>query len=385
MQRRKFLSLLGALPMIPYASNVAYAAANSDYKNVLILVELKGGNDGLNTVIPFADPNYYALRPKIGIARDKVLSLNEKFGLNPAMQALMPLWADNKLAVIQGVGYPNPNLSHFRSIEIWDTASKSAEYLHDGWLARAFSQTPVPQTFAADGVVVGSAEMGPLAGGNSRAIALTNIGQFLQQSKLARIAGSSNNPALNHILKVEQDIVQAASQLSAQRNFATEFPKNEFGNAVKAAAQIIANQSGVAAVRVTLNGFDTHQNQPGAQTRLLQDLSEGLMALKAALMEINRWESSLIMTYAEFGRRPKENLSNGTDHGTANVHFMLGGKVKGGLYGQAPQLDRLDGSGNLSAAVDFRNLYATVLENWWGTSSSAVLGGRFDKLDVLNA
>jgi uncharacterized protein (DUF1501 family) len=383
MQRRKFLSLLGALPMLPYAANVSYAAGNSDYKNVLILVELKGGNDGLNTVIPYTDPNYYALRPRIGIARDKVFSLNEKFGLHPAMQALMPLWSDNRLAVIQGVGYPNPNLSHFRSIEIWDTASKSAEYLHDGWLARAFSQAPVPQGFAANGVVVGSAEMGPLAGGNSRAIALTNIGQFLQQSKLARVGGSSANPALNHILKVEQDIVQAASQLSAQRNFQTEFPKGEFGNAVKAAAQIIANQAGVAAVRMTLNGFDTHQNQPGTQARLLQDLSEGLVALQSALMEINRWDSSLIMTYAEFGRRPRENLNNGTDHGTSNVHFMLGGKVKGGLYGQPPQLDRLDGSGNLTAAVDFRNLYATVLENWWGMPSGAVLGGRFDKVDLL--
>ncbi len=383
MQRRQFLSMLGALPMIPYAANVSFAAGNAGYNNVLIMVELKGGNDGLNMVIPFADPNYYTLRPKIAIPRDKVLPLNEKVALHPALQTLLPLWLANELAVIQGVGYPQPNLSHFRSIEIWDTASKSEQYLHDGWLARAFSERPVPSSFAADGVVVGGAEMGPLAGGNSRAIALTNINQFLQQSKLAKPGGSSTNPALNHILKVEQDIVQAAAQLSAQRQFVTEFPKGEFGNAVKAAAQIVANQSGVAAVRITLNGFDTHQNQLNSQARLLQDLSDGLAALKAALIEINRWDSSLIMTYAEFGRRPKENVSGGTDHGTANAHFVLGGRVKGGLYGQAPQLDRLDGAGNLTSAVDFRSLYATVLQRWWGASAHAVLGGHFDPLDVL--
>jgi uncharacterized protein (DUF1501 family) len=137
-------------------------------------------------------------------------------------------------------------------------------------------------------------------------------------------------------------------------------------------------------VRITLNGFDTHQNQPGAHANLLRQLAEGLVALRAALQELGRWDSTLVLTYAEFGRRPQENGSNGTDHGTAAAHFALGGRVKGGLYGDAPRLDRLEG-GNLTHAVDFRSLYATALERWWGVPSSGPLGGRFSPLDLVRA
>jgi uncharacterized protein (DUF1501 family) len=147
---------------------------------------------------------------------------------------------------------------------------------------------------------------------------------------------------------------------------------------------VIASQAGVAAVRVSLNGFDTHQNQPGQQANLLEQLAEGLVAFKAALQELNRWNSALVMTYAEFGRRAAENNSNGTDHGTTNSHFAMGGRVRGGLYGPAPQLDRLD-NGNLVHSIDFRSLYATVLEKWWGNDAKAALGGRFQPVDLLRA
>lgn len=385
MRRREFLSTVGAATVAAITPSFAVAQRSSgSYANLVVLVELKGGNDGLNTVVPYADGEYYALRPRIAIPRDQVLQLDARTGLHPSLEPLLALWKNQELAVVQSVGYPSANLSHFRSIEIWDTASKSNEYLSQGWLARAFAAAPTPRSFAADGVIVGGAEMGPLAGG-TRAIALTDTAQFLRQARLAAPAAQAQNAALAHIMKVEQDIVQAAAGLNGEHDYATEFPRSPFGNAIRTAAQVIASKAGIAVVKVSLNGFDTHSNQPGTQARLLKDLAEGLSALKAALVEIGRWNSTLVMTYAEFGRRPRENLSNGTDHGTANAHFLLGGRVKGGLYGPPPGLDRLDGNGNLPFAVDFRDLYATVLGGWWGVDSSRALNDRFRPLDVLKA
>lgn len=153
---------------------------------------------------------------------------------------------------------------------------------------------------------------------------------------------------------------------------------------MRTAAQVVAANAGVAAVHLGLNGFDTHQNQSGVHANLLRQLAEGLAALRGALVELDRWGSTLVLTYAEFGRRPQENGSGGTDHGTANVHFALGGAVRGGLVGPAPRLDRLEG-GNLAHGIEFRSLYATVLERWWGVPASGVLGGRFAPLDLLKA
>jgi len=386
MNRRDFLkSASAATCSVLVHPSLAQGQATAGYGNLLVLVELKGGNDGLNTVIPYADRNYAQLRPRIGIARDKILRLDERTGLHPSLAPWLRLWNDRELAILRGVGYPSPNLSHFRSIEIWDTASDSDETLTDGWLARAFAVAPPPRSFAADGFVVGSAEAGPLEGAGPRVITLFNTQQFLRQAQLAAPDGQSRNPALAHILEVESDIVQAARGLSSNHEFRTLFPGGPFGSAVKTACQAIASKGGVAAVKLSLNGFDTHSNQAGTQERLLKDLSEGLVAMRSALIELDRWNSTLVTTYAEFGRRPRENQSNGTDHGTANAHFLLGGRVKGGLYGAAPRLDRLDGNGNLPFAVDFRSVYATVLERWWGVPSREILQARFEALDVLRS
>jgi uncharacterized protein (DUF1501 family) len=384
--RRHFLQSLGAATCsLLLAPAFAQIRPRAGYDNLFILVELKGGNDGLNTVVPYTDRNYYQLRPRIAIPRDKVLQLDDRAGLHPSLAPLLPLWKARELAVIQGVGYPSPNLSHFRSIEIWDTASDSNETLTDGWLARAFAESPPPVSFAADGIVVGSAEAGPLEGVGPRVITLANTQQFLRQARLATPEGRSRNPALDHILKVEADIVQAARGLAADHEFKTEFPGGPFGNAVKTACRAIAGKDGVAAVKLSLNGFDTHSNQPATQERLLKELAEGLVALRAALMELDRWSSTLVLTYAEFGRRPRENQSSGTDHGTASVHFMLGGRVRGGMIGAAPRLDRLDGAGNVAFGVDFRSVYATVLEQWWGLPSRKILQARHPMLDVLKS
>ncbi|NYH19710.1 DUF1501 domain-containing protein [Paraburkholderia bryophila] len=405
MKRRSFLSMgaaASATLWLPRAFGAQLdglgASRARGYDNLLILVELKGGNDGLNTVIPFADPAYYQLRKSIGIKREQGIQLDERTALHPSLQPLMPLWHSQQLAIVQGVSYAQPNLSHFRSIEIWDTASRSDQYLREGWLTRAFAQSPVPPGFAADGVVIGSAEMGPLANG-ARAIALVNPAQFVKASRLATpVSLHERNPELAHILDVENDIVKAADRLRPTQGLAqlkTVFPGGAFGSSIKTAMQVLAagdtsqekpkSGQGVAVIRLTLNGFDTHQNQPGQQAALLKQLAEGFVSMKSALTELGRWDDTLVMTYAEFGRRPRENQSNGTDHGTVAPHFVMGGRVRGGLYGVPPVLARLDGNGNLPVGVDFRQLYATVLGPWWGLDASAILQQRFEPLPLLRA
>jgi uncharacterized protein (DUF1501 family) len=385
MKRREFLSTIGAATVAALAPVSAFAQRGANYDRLLVLVELKGGNDGLNTVVPYTQETYRELRPRLAIPRDQVLQLDEASGLHPSLEALMPVWKDGRLAVVQGVGYPGANLSHFRSIEIWETASRSNEYLAEGWLSRAFAAAPTPRAFAADGVVVGGAAMGPFAGGATRAIALTDTEQFLRQARLAVPSGQAGNAALGHLLRVERDIVQAAASLNADYPYTTEFPRTGIGNAVRTAAQVIASGAGVAAIKIAQASYDTHSFQAGTHATLLRNLADALVALRSALVEIGRWDNTLIMTYSEFGRRPRENLSNGTDHGTASAHFMMGGRVKGGLHGAPPELARLDGNGNLPFAVDFRDLYATAIERWWGADAARALKGRYTGLDIVRA
>lgn len=386
INRRTFLRAAGAAAAVSWMPLPAQAASARGERRLLVLVELKGGNDGFNTLIPYADADYYRLRPGIAIPREQVLPLNERAGLHPELQPLLALWQANELALVQNVGYPQPNLSHFRSIEIWDTASASSEYLNAGWLTRSFSASPLPAGSAADGVVVGGAELGPLVGVTSRAVTLVNPEQFLRQSRLAAPAtAASANPALAHVLRVEQAVSGAASRLRADRSFSTVFPNGAFGNAVRTAAQVAAANAGVPVIKLSLNGFDTHVGQSARQARLLKDLAEGLVALKSALVELGQWDSTLVMSYAEFGRRPQQNQSGGTDHGTASVHFVTGGRVRGGFYGAAPDFTRLDSAGNVQHDVDFRALYATVLERWWGMDATGILRGRYAPLDLIRA
>nr|WP_132451252.1 DUF1501 domain-containing protein [Paraburkholderia sp. BL8N3] len=380
MNRRRFLSMAGACLSIPNAyAGISPAPAAlpsrplvpdlSGAGKVLILIELKGGNDGLNTVIPFADPAYYTLRPTLNIARSRVLQLDERTGLHPAAKALMPLWSDGQLAIVQGVGYPRPNLSHFRSLEIWDTASRADQYLEEGWLARALRPASGARGLAAGAAVIGSVEMGPFT-----AFATFAAGANGAAGNAMRLSASSAS-----------DPVATATVRSAAQTVKTRFAAGAFGTSVGSAVRLLAGDTrpGVAVIRLTLNGFDTHQNQHARHAALLGELSEGCAALRSALGELGRWDDTLVVTYSEFGRHPRENQSRGTDHGTVAPHFVMGGRVRGGLFGAAPRLARLDGGGNLPAAVDFRQLYSTILGNWWGLDSASILHERFEPLPLL--
>lgn len=391
MKRRDFMSLLGVGGLLAVSPTLILAAAptgvNADrFRRLLVLVELKGGNDGLNTVVPYADPAYYGLRPQLAIRPEQLLKLDDRVGLNTALSPLMPVWENGQMAVVQGLGYPQPNLSHFRSIEIWDTASRSNQYLDAGWVTRMLSANPVPSAFTADALVVGSSDLGPLAGG-ARAVALGNNGDFEKQARMAALATRRGGGALAHVLKVESDVSHAAQSLgrgeSSRAGLTTAFPAHEFGRTCRTACETLARSSGVAVMRLTIGSFDTHQNQMGRHTALLTQLAEGLSSVKSALLELGRWDDAMIMTYSEFGRRPKENQSGGTDHGTVAPHFVMGGKVRGGLYGQTPALNRLDETENLPWQIDFRQMYATVLERWWQLPSQDLLGGQFQSLNIV--
>ncbi len=396
MQRRDWLKTMAALPVVILAPGWIQRlwAAESlppdrdrgPTSRILVLVELHGGNDGLNMVIPFEESAYYSLRPKLSIPREHIKRLTPRLGLHPALEPLMPLW-ENDLAIVAGVGYPRPNRSHFRSIEIWETGSDSEQTLDDGWLARLFQQHPLPPSFTADGLLLGKGDAGPLAGTRSRTITLRDPEEFLREAELVRpVQRVSMNRALNHILDVQREISHAAGDIQARLQqaptFESTFPATKIGKQLEMAARLLAAHTSIATIKVTHGSFDTHAGQLPTHQRLLEELTHALLAFRATMLKQGLWDRILVATYSEFGRRVAENGSSGTDHGTAAPHFLLGGQVKGGLYGTQPVLTNLQ-DGDLKHTIDYRSLYNTIIRNWWGLRSNLFNAQDFPPLDCL--
>ena len=388
MKRREFLKIAaGALiwHLNPCWLPVLRSAERPSQR-ILVLIELKGGNDGLNTLVPYTDQRYYQLRSGLAVKRDSVLQLSENLGFNPSLKALMEIWQQKQLAVVAGVGYPQPNRSHFRSIEIWETGSSSSQYLHTGWLARTLPQMPEPSRAIADGAAIGG-DAGPLAGGGLRLVIMHNLKQFFRQAKrVQQIEASSRNPALKHLLAVQNDVYRSARELDQKINIQLPsdvvFPKAIIGRHLQTAALLIAGGAAIPVIKVSHGGFDTHANQRNLHERLLEQLAEAMSAFRRAMQQMGLWEQVLMMTYSEFGRRPAENGSRGTDHGTAAPHLVMGGKVKGGLYGRQPSLRELE-NGDLKFSVDYRSLYATVGRRWWKLNHEFLDGGPYPQLDFI--
>ena len=339
---------------------------------ILLLVELKGGNDGLNTLVPYADPKYRELRPVVGVARERVLPLDEKVGLHEKLEPLMESWKARDFAILQGVGYPYPNRSHFRSIEIWDTASSANQTLSEGWIAQAFQGTSLPRGAAVDCIVADTNAL-PATGPSLRTIVMRDAENFLRQAETMKEKGvrsDSGNPALRHVLAVRQEINAAAAGLR-DRLRAAPTPTyaysqdNGLGRQLDLATRLLASKVPVVAIKVALGGFDTHANQIQTHERLLGVLANGLATLRRNLIASDRWNDVLVMTYSEFGRRARQNASGGTDHGTSAPQFVMGGGVKGGLHGAYPSLGDLQ-DGDLRHSVDFRSVFATVAQGCWG-------------------
>lgn len=355
---------------------------------ILLLVELKGGNDGLNTLVPYADARYRELRPAIGVPRERVIQLDEKVGLHEKLQPLMESWKAGDLAIVQGVGYPYPNRSHFRSIEIWDTASASSQTLNEGWIARSFEGVSLPKGAGVDCIVADTNAL-PSTGPELRTIVMQDAENFLRQAqnlKDAQGMGDGGNPALRHLLAVRHEINAAAAglrdKLRAAAAPAVAYGQ-EFllGRQLDIATRVITSKVPVVAVKVALGGFDTHANQAPTQERLLAYLAASLATLRHNLIAAGRWNDVLVMTYSEFGRRAKQNASAGTDHGTAAPQFVMGGGVKGGLHGAYPSLHDLQ-DGDLKHIVDFRSVFATVAQGCWGLQRDYGLR-QPQKLDFL--
>jgi len=374
VNRRRFLegtallALAGALPS--GCATAPQTGATASLNNVLVLVELNGGNDGLNTVIPYADPLYAKLRPTIGLPREQLVQLTDNVGLHSGLAPLQSAWAERELAIVQGVGYAEPNLSHFRSIEIWESASDSDELLPDGWLARVLVKQPGAGRRPAEGAVFGRPSIGPLMGANARAVLMDSVQNFTNKAtKVQPLTASGGNAALAHVVRTQGEIARAGELLAAKLQakptpIQTPFPKTGLGGQMSNAARLIASGADVPVIKVSLGSFDTHTYERNTHDRLMAELGGALGAFRLAMLETGQWSRVAVMTYSEFGRRAGENSAQGTDHGTAAPHFVMGPGVRGGFHGKAPALDDLT-DGNLKHQVDFRDMYASVLKQWW--------------------
>ena len=389
LRRRDLLTLaLGSLaasvlPSWAIAADVpggpGAAVPTIDWRRCLVLIELRGGNDGLNTVIPFADPAYARARPTIAIPAERVLRLDRELGLHPAFAPLLPAWKERDLGLLLGVGYPQANRSHFRGIDIWNSGSAANELAADGWLARLLHgvSTRAQADLLADAVIFGYGAtvahggFGPLSGQALRTLVMDSPAEYIARAKGSAppLADATAGSALDHVLGVQRDIASTVGRLSAVEQapprFTTEFPKTTLGRQLGMTAKLIAADAGVPVWKLTLDGFDTHADQPRRHEELLGELAGALAAFRAALIEAQRWDEVAVMTYSEFGRRVDENASKGTDHGTAAPHLLLGGKVTGGWHGKQPDLKRLD-DGDLVHTTDFRAVYRAIAQDWWG-------------------
>ncbi|WP_417387086.1 DUF1501 domain-containing protein [Gimesia sp.] len=393
LNRRSFLnqsSLLSLSPYIPaFLSQTARAAAARKDDRILVVIQLDGGNDGLNTVIPYADENYARYRNKLRIDKQDIIRLNDSLGLHPGMKAAGELFDDNQLAIIPGVGYPNPNRSHFRSMEIWHSARlQSDAHTGQGWLGRACDQAKQPGNTAPDAVFVGdSAIPSAIIGRRTTAIALNNEEELTLAAKLS----SSDKPLPGDDL---QNFVQntVTSSYAAAKEFAasaetrstnnSSYPNYRLAQKLKLLSRLIRLDGGTRIFYVSQPGYDTHSAQKFTHERLLTEFSRSLKAFLTDLRKAGFSDRIMVMAFSEFGRRVQENDSAGTDHGTSGPVFVAGASVNSGILGNYPSLVDLE-DGDLKSTVDFRCIYASLLSHWLGIDASAPLGGTFKPLKVV--
>ena len=402
VSRRQFLksSMLVApsFAFMPTIFKRAVAAATTETFNsspaspsgTLVIVQMAGGNDGLNTVVPYNDDRYYDLRGNIALAQKDVLPLNDEVGFHPAMAKLKELWDEDVLAIVEGVGYPNPSFSHFESMDIWQSADLNRNY-KDGWLGRYFDSLQQTQSHPFQGMAVGR-KLPPALKSSKVPIPIvesvdqyklssnTHVPEYAEARAKAVLKLFAASPRGAPYSVLLDNTVEAAyqSSLALQGAHAAYtpgaiYPETKLGKALKLVAEAIIGDLGVKVGHVSIGGFDTHADQPEEHADLLRSLSEAMAAFYQDLKAHGKDKEVTIMTWSEFGRRVTSNASDGTDHGTAGPMFLLGTPVKGGLYGERPDLRDL-GNNNLRFTTDFRSVYATVFEQILGVPAEAMLG-----------
>ena len=393
MKRRDFLkssALASTSMMVPdFLKGITGNFASTRTGKILVVVQLSGGNDGLNTIIPFRNDIYYQNRPSLSIKKEEVLKVSDSLGFNPSMIGLRNLYNEGMMSIINNVGYPNPDRSHFRSMDIWHTASDSNEYLSTGWLGRYLDsncigcQTPHHALEVDDTLSLSlkGIEKSGFAMSNPTQLKKTTDNKFLKA--VTKNYHHNQEENVEYLYKTLIDTQASADYLyekSKVHQSKTQYPNTPFAKDLKQIAELITADSGIKIYYINLGGFDTHVNQKNQQARLLKNYSEGMQAFVTDLKHNRLLDDTLIMTFSEFGRRVKQNASNGTDHGTANNLFLMGGDLKKpGFYNAAPDLTNLD-NGDLIYQMDFRRIYATILEEWLEASPAQILGKQFDKI-----
>lgn len=371
-------------------------------ERTLIVVQMAGGNDGLNTIVPFSDSHYYQMRPTLAVPESKVIPLDGRLGLHPNLAPLKQLWDKGHLAIVEGVGYPNQSLSHFQAMDIWQTLDLNGAG-RDGWLGKLVSGWVDKDGHPFKALDIGTQTALALSSINAQVPTLTNVQSYrLAPDPADRDKGNGRLQALMKLYNsyprtapyaalldtTALDAQEGSRQLSAaatQYQAAVTYPKGPFADGLKILAEAIVQGLGLRVGYVTLGGFDTHANQQADHDTLMQTLADGLFAFYSDLAQHGKADNVVIMTWSEFGRRVEENGSQGTDHGTAAPLFVLGNAINQGIFGEPPELTNLDSAGNLKYTVDFRQVYATVLDRWMGASSKDVLGGSFGGQNFLPA
>ena len=421
------LTILAASSTVPMFLNQTVMALN-DAKDsgvqqptgkdgkILVVVQLAGGNDGLSTVVPYGDDLYHRARPAIGQDSKAVLKINNYLGLHPSMTAFKGLYDDGHLGIVQGVGYPNPNRSHFRSTDIWASGQPDRDAVSSGWVGRYFDNA-CPGCDPHVGVAIGSSLPLTMQGEKVMPLSIERPEAYRYQGRdrnsyeklnkpsgkieLAQLSPNTMAETTKFHKKVELtaesqlDFLQRTAmdaqvssddilRMTSNKRTGITYPTSEFGNGLQTIASMIAGGLPTRVYYVSLGGFDTHANQKNRHDKLMQDLSDGLGMFWKDIKQQGNQDRVLVMTFSEFGRRVEQNASGGTDHGAAAPMFLMGPKINPGILGTHPSLKDLD-QGDLKFNVDFRSVYATILQNWMDTPSKPILGNQFPTFPILKA
>jgi uncharacterized protein (DUF1501 family) len=370
---------------------------------VLVVLQLSGGNDGLNTVIPVRNDIYYRSRPRLGIEKDRAALLTDEVGLHPALTGLKGLYEDGSLGILSSVGYPNPDRSHFRSMDIWQTASDSRQYLTTGWLGRYLDAqcsgcAQPTQVLEIDDVVslaLKGAQIKGMALKDPRRLYMASHEDYFREIAAAHQGGPGGIPGtglsdgsapVDYLYKTMATTLSGADYIFEQsklRPSSASYPNTELGKNLHTIASLIQSDINTRVYYLSLGSFDTHVNQAAQQQRLFTELNDAVGAFVADLKANHRFEDSLLVTFSEFGRRVTQNASGGTDHGTANTMFLIGGGLqRKGLINSLPDLENMV-EGDLKYQVDFKDVYATILNKWLGADDKSILGRQSAYLDFI--
>lgn len=396
MQKSLFAAVgTSLIPSFLKEFEMSFLGKNTLTGKKLIVVQFSGGNDGLNTVVPVRNDLYYKARPVIAIPKSEALMLNTELGLNPVMKGLKSIYDEGYLTVINNVGYPNPNRSHFRSMDIWHSASDSNQYLSSGWIGRYLDAqcNGTDCKVAYEAIEVDDTLGLALKGEKSKGLALQNPQKLYKatQTKEFKILTSTENEHpmgsnASYLYKTLSETVSSASYIYEKTKMYQSkeaYPQSDLGKRLKTIAEMICSGLETNVFYVSMGSFDTHVNQKQQQEKLLQDYSEAMAVFIKDLKNNNRFDDTLIMTFSEFGRRVSQNASNGTDHGTASNLFLISGKPKkAGVFNESPNLSDLD-EGDLKFSIDFRDIYASILRNHLQTDPKLILGKNYKGLDVV--